>query len=53
VSKVPERVFHDRLWPNVRYYVETYQKGLRKTTRRISRGSRSAGRELNPRPHEY
>jgi hypothetical protein len=53
MRKVPDSVFHDRLWANVRYYAETYQKGPRKTTRHISRGSRSAGRELNPRSHEY
>jgi hypothetical protein len=42
-----------RPWPNLRYYNGIFLEGLRKTTKNLSRDSRSPGRDLNPRPPEY
>jgi hypothetical protein len=42
-----------RSWPNLRYYPGICMEGLRKTTKPLSRDSRSPGRDLNPGPPEY
>jgi hypothetical protein len=42
-----------RSWPNLRYYPGIRLGGLRKTTKNLSQGSRSPGRDLNPGPPEY
>jgi hypothetical protein len=40
-------------WPNLRYYPGIRVVRLRKTTKPMSQGSRSPGRDLNPGPPEY
>jgi hypothetical protein len=42
-----------RLWPILRYYPGICLEGLWKTTKNVSRYSRSPGRDLNPGPSKY
>jgi hypothetical protein len=40
-------------WPNLRYYPDFCLEGLRKTTKKLSKDSRSSGRNLNQGPPKY
>jgi hypothetical protein len=40
-------------WPNLRYYAGISLGRLRRTTKNLSKGILSLGRDLNPGPAEY
>jgi hypothetical protein len=48
-----EGIWKVRSWPNLRYYPGICLEGSRKTTKNLSKASRSLGRDLNPGPPEY